>query len=62
MITHSELDLRIQQIRLNLQRAYRIMYSDIEDYNTNPYKQQQVRQCYAKVYSNYKQLHKHIDN
>jgi len=60
MLTHNELDFRLNQIKINLQRVYKLKYS--EDYSDNPYKQNQVRQCYAKINSHYKQLHKYLDN
>ena len=60
MITHSELDYRLEQIKILLQRVYKFKYS--EDYEDNIYKQNQVKKCYAKIRSHYYQLHKLLDN
>jgi len=60
MITHSELDFRLEQIKILLQKVYKLKYS--EDYEDNPYKQNQVKKCYAKIRGHYYQLHKLLDN
>ena len=60
MLTHSELDYRLEEIMINYCKIYKLKYS--EDYDENEYKQNKVKQYYAKIFNHSKQLHKYIDN